>query len=41
MSQRYTRDEMLGEGTYGKVYKGVDSQTGEIIALKKTLLDLE
>jgi serine/threonine protein kinase len=39
--QRYIRDEVLGEGTYGKVYKGTDSTTGEVIALKKTLLDLE
>lgn len=41
MSDRYTRDAVLGEGTYGKVYKGTDQNTGEVIALKKTLLDLE
>lgn len=31
--------EKIGEGTYGVVYKGIDRQTGKIIALKKIRLD--
>ncbi|XP_057293447.1 cyclin-dependent kinase 2-like [Hydractinia symbiolongicarpus] len=33
--------EKIGEGTYGVVYKGIDRQTGKIIALKKIRLDAD
>lgn len=35
---RYEKLEKLGEGTYGKVYKALDSKTGQIVALKKCRL---
>jgi serine/threonine protein kinase len=36
--ENYKKTEVLGEGTYGKVYKAQDIRTNEIVALKKTLL---
>ncbi|CAJ0746704.1 5605_t:CDS:1, partial [Entrophospora sp. SA101] len=41
MSDRYTRLEKLGEGTYATVYKGRDRSTNEIVALKEIHLDTE
>ena len=38
---RYQKVEKIGEGTYGKVYKARNSQTGELVALKKTRLEIE
>eukprot|EP00899_Mesostigma_viride_P021624 jgi/Mesvir1/29463/Mv23038-RA.1 len=37
----YTKLEKIGEGTYGKVYKAEDNTTGELVALKKTRLEME
>lgn len=34
----YKRTELLGQGTYGKVYKAQHLETGRIVALKKTIL---
>lgn len=34
-SSRYEKTEKIGEGTYGTVYKGIDTQTGEVVALKR------
>ena len=39
--ERYDRQDKLGEGTYGVVYKCKDLQTGEIVALKKIRLEKE
>ncbi|CBH15519.1 CDC2-related protein kinase [Trypanosoma brucei gambiense DAL972] len=36
---RYNRMDILGEGTYGVVYRAVDRATGQIVALKKVRLD--
>ncbi|KAJ9530012.1 hypothetical protein QJQ45_023291 [Haematococcus lacustris] len=33
--------EKIGEGTYGKVYKAKDLNTGKLVALKKTRLEME
>lgn len=38
---RYEKLEKLGEGTYGVVYKAIDHQTSEIIAMKKIRLEHE
>jgi len=34
---RYKYTEKIGEGTYGKVYKAIDKETGGIFALKKII----
>ncbi len=38
---RYQRTEKIGEGTYGIVYKAIDKNTNESVALKKIRLDHE
>lgn len=38
---KYDKLEMIGEGTYGVVYKAKDTDTGEIYALKKIRLESE
>lgn len=35
IGDRYERIQKLGEGTYGKVYKARDTESGDIVALKK------
>lgn len=30
----YDRQEVLGEGTFGKVYRGVHRPTGRVVAMK-------
>ena len=37
---RYERIDKLGEGTYGKVYKARDTETGDVVALKKCRLQV-
>lgn len=39
--KRYRRNEKIGEGTYGVVYKATDMDTGETYALKKVRLEHE
>ncbi|KAH0569649.1 Kinase, CMGC CDK [Spironucleus salmonicida] len=38
---RYRKATKLGEGTYGEVYKAIDTQTSEIVAIKRIRLEHE
>ncbi|GAV66483.1 Pkinase domain-containing protein [Cephalotus follicularis] len=38
VADRYLKGEVLGEGTYGVVYKAIDSKTGQTVAIKKIRL---
>lgn len=40
-SDRYQKTSKIGEGTYGIVYKAIDKETNEIVALKKIRLEHE
>lgn len=37
---QYEKLEKIGEGTYGKVYKAKEKNTGRLVALKKTRLEV-
>ena len=41
MEERYEKQETIGEGTYGVVYKGIDKQNGRVVAIKKVKLEQE
>lgn len=38
---KYEKISQIGEGTYGKVFKGRSKESGEIVALKKVRMDDE
>ncbi|KAB2064929.1 hypothetical protein ES319_A09G054600v1 [Gossypium barbadense] len=38
VADRYLKREVLGEGTYGVVYKAIDTKIGQIVAIKKIRL---
>ncbi|KAE9586070.1 hypothetical protein Lal_00009779 [Lupinus albus] len=38
VADRYLKREVLGEGTYGVVYKAIDTETGQTVAIKKIRL---
>ena len=37
---RYSKKTKIGGGAYGVVYKGIDTKTNEIIAIKKIKLEV-
>jgi|TARA_B110000305_G_C18908428_1_gene389563 serine/threonine protein kinase len=39
--EKYKKLERLGEGTYGVVYKAINLETGETVAIKKIRLEKE
>ena len=39
--EKYHKGERLGEGTYGVVYKAVNTLTNEVVAIKKIRLERE
>mmetsp|Transcript_18778 Transcript_18778/g.26017 ORF Transcript_18778/g.26017 Transcript_18778/m.26017 type:complete len:329 (+) Transcript_18778:115-1101(+) len=39
--EQYDKLEKIGEGTYGKVYKAKCKKTGNLVALKKTRLEMD
>ncbi|CAO2821031.1 unnamed protein product [Amaranthus hypochondriacus] len=39
--EKYEKLEKVGEGTYGKVYKAKEKGTGQLVALKKTRLEMD
>ncbi|XP_022773819.1 cyclin-dependent kinase B1-2 isoform X2 [Durio zibethinus] len=39
--EKYDKLEKVGEGTYGKVYKAKDKASGQLVALKKTRLEMD
>ncbi|KAG0230505.1 hypothetical protein BGW41_002507 [Actinomortierella wolfii] len=40
-SQLFTRQELVGRGAYGAVYKGIENATGQVVAIKVLNLDTE
>lgn len=38
---KYKKLDKLGEGTYGVVYKAINQETGETVAIKKIRLEKE
>ena len=38
--EKFEHVEKIGEGTYGVVFKALNNQTGEVVALKKIRLDV-
>lgn len=41
IKEKYEKREKVGEGTYGVVYKALDTHTKDIVALKKIRLENE
>ena len=39
--KKYSYEKIVGKGTYGQVWKGHDSETGETIAIKETKIDAD
>ena len=39
--EKYKRSEPVGGGAYGMVFKGHDTQTGEVIAVKRIKIEVE
>ncbi|KAF9969734.1 hypothetical protein BGZ73_007769, partial [Actinomortierella ambigua] len=40
-SQLFTRQELVGRGAYGAVYRGIENATGQVVAIKVLNLDTE
>lgn len=40
-STRYEKRDKIGSGTYGVVYKALDRKSGQFVAIKKMIVQLE
>jgi cyclin-dependent kinase 7 len=38
IENKYLKEKKIGEGTYAKVYRGIERSTGRIVAIKKIKL---
>lgn len=39
MAERYIKQASVGKGSFGAVYRGIDRQTGQVVAIKVINLD--
>ena len=40
LPERYAKKGKIGGGAYGVVYKGIDTKSGDVVAIKKIKLEV-